>query len=146
VAVKQLRPFFLKNVPYWRLIFDQGVVTQEFLDYPFSGSGTDEDPFAVTWIPNDPRNPMNFSQVKKWSFTTLVALAALVVALVSSAYTGGVEEIEMQFGIGSEIATLGVSVFILGFAVSFTSRLQRTPFVSKIINPLDWPAAVGTFE
>jgi hypothetical protein len=60
---------------------------------------------------------MNFSEVKKWSFTMLVAIATLAVALVSSAYTGGIEEIMADFGIGQELATLGVSLFVLGFAV-----------------------------
>lgn len=106
------------KIPYWRLVFDQGVVTQEIIDYPYPGSGTEDDPYAVTWIPDDPRNPMNFGQVKKWFFTMLVAIATLAVALVSSAYTGGVQEIEMEFHIGSEVVTLGVSLFVLGFAVS----------------------------
>jgi hypothetical protein len=114
------------KIPYWRLVFDQGVVTQEVIDYPYPGSGTEDDPYAVTWIPEDPRNPMNFSEVKKWSFTMLVAIATLAVALVSSAYTGGVAEIEEEFGIGNEVATLGVSLFVLGFAVSLFSRCLRT--------------------
>ncbi|KAJ5767259.1 uncharacterized protein N7511_004875 [Penicillium nucicola] len=105
------------KIPYWRLVFDQGVVTQEIIDHPYPGAGTEDDPFAVTWIPNDPRNPMNFSETKKWSFTMLVAIATLAVALVSSAYTGGIEEIMADFGIGQELATLGVSLFVLGFAI-----------------------------
>lgn len=105
------------KIPYWRLVFDQGIVTQEVRDYLFLGSGTEDDPYAVTWIPDDPRNPLNFSSVRKWALTTLVAIATLAVALLSSAYTGGMEEIEEQFGIGNEVATLGVSLFVLGFAV-----------------------------
>lgn len=106
------------SIPYFRLVFDQGVVTQQIASHPYLGSGTEDDPYAVTWIPDDPRNPMRFSQVKKWTFTMLVAIATLAVALVSSAYTGGVLEIEKEFGIGSEVATLGVSLFVVGFAVS----------------------------
>ncbi|KAJ6120857.1 hypothetical protein N7523_005137 [Penicillium sp. IBT 18751x] len=105
------------KISYFRLVFDQGVVTQEIIDHPYPGSGTEDDPYAVTWLPDDPRNPMNFSEFKKWSFTMLVAIATLAVALVSSAYTGGVEEIMAQFSIGEELATLGVSLFVLGFAI-----------------------------
>lgn len=111
------------TIPFWRLVFDQGVVTRDIIDHPYPGSGTDEDPFEVTWIPNDPRNPMNFSEVKKWTITMLVAIATLAVSLVSSAYTGGLREIMMQFKIGEELATLGVSLFVLGFAVRL--RLSR---------------------
>ncbi|KAJ5834159.1 Major facilitator superfamily domain general substrate transporter [Penicillium robsamsonii] len=105
------------KIPFWRMVFDQGVVTQEIIDHPYPGSGTEEDPYAVTWIPNDPRNPMNFSEVRKWTLTMMVAVATLAVSLVSSAYTGGLREIMMQFDIGQEVATLGVSLFVLGFAI-----------------------------
>lgn len=110
-----------RKIPFWRLITDQGVVTQEIIDYPYPGSGTEEDPFVVTWLPEDPRNPMQFSAAKKWSFTMVMAIATLAVALVSSGYTGGVFEIEEQFEIGTEVATLGVSLFVLGFAVGMSS-------------------------
>jgi hypothetical protein len=116
--IDKIEPSAPTKIPFWRLVFDQGVVTQEIIDHPYPGSGTDEDPFAVTWIPDDPRNPMNFSEVKKWTFTMIVAIATLAVSLVSSAYTGGIQEIMMQFNIGQELATLGVSLFVLGFAVS----------------------------
>ena len=108
------------KISFFRLVFDQGVVTQQIMDHPYPGSGTEDDPYAVTWIPDDPRNPMNFSELRKWTLTGLVAIATLAVALVSSAYTGGVQQIEMQFNIGSEVATLGVSLFVLGFAVSIS--------------------------
>ncbi|KAL1856687.1 hypothetical protein Plec18170_003658 [Paecilomyces lecythidis] len=105
------------KIPYWRTIIEQGVVTQEVIDYPYRGSGTEDDPYAVEWIPNDPRNPMQYDELKKWSITLLVAFATLAVALVSSAYTGGIEEILFEFHIGEEVATLGVSLFVLGFAI-----------------------------
>jgi L-rhamnose isomerase len=106
------------SIPYFRLVFDQGVVTQHIASHSYPGSGTEDDPYAVIWIPDDPRNPMGFSPMKKWTFTMLAAIATLAVALVSSAYTGGIQEIEKEFGIGTEVATLGVSLFVVGFAVS----------------------------
>ncbi|KAJ5917355.1 hypothetical protein N7466_010909 [Penicillium verhagenii] len=115
--VANIEPTAPTKIPFWRLVFDQGVVTQEIIEYPYPGSGTEDDPYAVMWIDNDPRNPMLFSETKKWSYTMLVAFATLAVSLVSSAYTGGVLQIEEEFGIGDEIATLGVSFFVLGFAV-----------------------------
>ncbi|OJJ50007.1 hypothetical protein ASPZODRAFT_139343 [Penicilliopsis zonata CBS 506.65] len=114
---EKIEPSAPHKIPFWRLVFDQGVVTQEIIDFPYAGSGTDEDPFQVTWIPNDPRNPMLFGKTKKWFITMVNAIATLAVAMVSSAYTGGIEEIMIQFGIGTEVATLGVSLFVLGFAI-----------------------------
>ncbi|KAE8153899.1 major facilitator superfamily domain-containing protein [Aspergillus avenaceus] len=106
-----------RKIPYWRMVFDQGVVTQEVIDHKYPGSGTEEDPYAVTWIPNDPRNPMQFSSSIKWFITMLAAISTLAVALVSSAYTGGVAQIRVQFHAGTELSTLGVSLFVLGFAI-----------------------------
>ncbi|KAF4981761.1 hypothetical protein FZEAL_2483 [Fusarium zealandicum] len=105
------------RIPYWRLVADQAGITPEVENYNYDGSGTEDDPYLVKWIPNDPRNPMAFSQVKKWFITMTVALATLAVALVSSAYTGGMAEIMEEFSISQEVATLGVSLFVLGFAI-----------------------------
>jgi len=116
-GVDHIEPPRPKRIPYWRLVADQGVVTPEILNYPYAGSGTEEDPYVVQWIPNDPRNPMLFGTVKKWTITMIVAFATLAVALVSSAYTGGIREIMAEFHMGSEVATLGVSLFVLGFAI-----------------------------
>lgn len=108
-APKHLR----EKIPHWRLLLDQGVLTDEILNYAYSGSGTEEDPYAVTWIPNDPRNPMLWPKWQKWTYTLIMAVATMAVALVSSAYTGGVRQFMMQFDIGTEVVTLGVSLFVL---------------------------------
>src|SRR6201999_2545111 len=39
------------------------------------------------------------------------------VSFVSSAYTGGIDQILQTFEIGDEVATLGLSLFVLGFAI-----------------------------
>ncbi|KKZ68806.1 hypothetical protein EMCG_05605 [[Emmonsia] crescens] len=107
-----------KIIPHWRQVIDQGAVTDEVINYPYPGSGTDDDPFVVQWIPNnDPRNPMQFSNLKKWSITLVVAISSLAVALISSAYTGGARQIGQEFGASNIVVTLGVSLFVLGFAV-----------------------------
>ena len=60
---------------------------------------------------------MNYSELKKWSITAVVAIATLAVAFVSSAYSGGARQIIGEFGCSQEIFTLGVSLFVLGFAI-----------------------------
>lgn len=106
-----------KHAAHWKLVFDQTHVTQDVLDHPYRGSGTAEDPYVVVYIPDDPRNPMEFPTWKKWMITILVAVATLAVAFVSSAYTGGIEQILRQFAVSEEVVTLGVSLFVLGFAI-----------------------------
>jgi multidrug resistance protein len=106
-----------KNVPHWRIVASQSLVTDEVLNYPYRGSGTEADPYIVEFIPNDPRNPMEFPQWKKWFITVTVAIATLAVAFVSTAYTASTAQIIAEFGCSQEVATLGVSLFVLGFAL-----------------------------
>ncbi|KAG5987328.1 hypothetical protein E4U43_005121 [Claviceps pusilla] len=106
-----------KGIPFWRLVVDQAGVTPDVLNYQYQGSGTDSDPYLIHWIPNDARNPMGFSNGRKWFITFVSAVATLAVTLVSSAYTGGMKEIVAEFRVSQEVATLGVSLFVLGFAI-----------------------------
>ncbi|KAL6230142.1 hypothetical protein BDW75DRAFT_234638 [Aspergillus navahoensis] len=106
-----------ERISHWQLILQQGVLTPQIVDYPYRGSGTEKDPFVVTWIPDDPRDPMQFSATRKWTYTILVAMATLAVALVSSAYTEGLPQILDEFNISSEVGTLGVALFVVGFAI-----------------------------
>ena len=106
-----------KSVPRWRLVFDQGCVSANIANDHYNGSGTEEDPFQVSWSETDERNPMNFSEVSKWLITILVGVATMAVALVSSAYSGGINEVILDFRISEEVAILGISLFVVGFAV-----------------------------
>ncbi|CAJ2504349.1 Uu.00g117430.m01.CDS01 [Anthostomella pinea] len=106
-----------KGFSHFQLVFDQARVTPEVEKWNYEGSGTEDDPYVVDWIDNDPGNPMLFADSKKWFLTMLVAIATLAVAFVSSAYSGGIEQIIVEFGIGQEVATLGLSLFVLGFAI-----------------------------
>ncbi|RMD43662.1 hypothetical protein DV735_g1473, partial [Chaetothyriales sp. CBS 134920] len=106
------------KVRHWHLVISQSLVTDAVLNHQYMGSGTDEDPYVVEFIPNDPRDPMNFPDWKKWKFIVLaVAIATLAVAFVSTAYTGAIGEVIKEFHISSEVAILGVSLFVLGFAL-----------------------------
>lgn len=114
---QQGEPVKQGKISFWRMIFDQGIVTQEIILHSYAGSGTEEEPYVVTWIPNDPRNPILFSLKMKCSITILITSSFLAVAFVSSAYTGAIAGIEEEFKISNEVATLGLSLFVLGFAI-----------------------------
>lgn len=108
---------FNNHIPYFSRVFKQGVVNEAIRNHQYPGSGTESDPYLVSWINDDPVNPQNYKAVLKWSITMLVGVATLAVAFVSSAYSGGVQSIIAEFGASSEVVTLGVSLFVLGFAL-----------------------------
>lgn len=87
------------------------------LEHPWNGSGTENDPFIVNFTEDDSENPKTFQTRTKWIYTAVMAFATLSVTLTSSAYSGGSIQIKEQFGCTDEENTLGVSLFVLGFAL-----------------------------
>jgi hypothetical protein len=107
----------MTRIHHLQQILDRAGITPEVQRWDYPGSGTQDDPFIVSWIDNDPRNPLLYSPWKKWSITAVVAVATLAIAFVSSAYSGGAEGIILEFGCSREMYTLGLSLFVLGFAI-----------------------------
>lgn len=62
-------------------------------------------------------NPQTYSQAYKWTVTMIVATVTLAVALASSIYSGAIRSVEEDFNPSTEVAILGVSLFVLGFAI-----------------------------
>lgn len=102
---------------HWQILTTYTTISPDVLNHHYPGSGTEDDPYRVEFLPDDERDPQNFSSLKKWSITLLVAIATLAVAFVSSAYTGGVNQIITAFDTSDEVVVLGVSLFVLGFAI-----------------------------
>ncbi|KAJ5892388.1 hypothetical protein N7504_009079 [Penicillium tannophilum] len=105
------------KIPFWRMIYVTGAVTIEITNAPYKGSGTEEDPFIVTWFPDDPRDPLQFKDTLKFSVVFLALMGSLAIATGSSTYSGGLEDIISDFQCSREVAFLGISLFVLGFAV-----------------------------
>lgn len=105
------------RIPQWRQVWDSAGITDEVRHAHYHGSGLEEEPYAVAWINNDPRNPMIWPCRARWSYVMVVAMCALVVSIDSSAYSGSAAEIMEEFNCSKEVFTLGISLFVLGFAV-----------------------------
>lgn len=66
-----------------------GLVSAEVLTYPFPGEGTVDDPYMVSWIDNDPANPLNFTKGRKWLNALVLAMAVWTVSIASSGFSQG---------------------------------------------------------
>jgi MFS family permease len=106
-----------KRIPFFRQLIDHASITPEVEAWDYAGSGTDADPYVVTWIENDPRNPMLYPALWKWGMTLLVGFVTLAVSFVSAAYTGGGPAIIAEFNCSEVEFVLGLSLFVLGFAI-----------------------------
>jgi hypothetical protein len=118
------------RISHFKRVFDQAALTDDIINASYKGAGTEKDPYIVTWIDNDPVDPMNYPQALKWFIVMLVAIATLAVAFVSSAYSGGIEGILQEFGVAQIVGTLGISLFVLGFAIG---PLMWAPMSGKFI-------------
>ncbi|KAJ5653215.1 Major facilitator superfamily domaingeneral substrate transporter [Penicillium lividum] len=83
----------------------------------YEGQGTEEDPFIVEFQKDDPGNPMNWGSFRKWSITFIATISVFAITLTSSAYSASSVEIFEDFDISTEVFTLGLSLFVLGFAI-----------------------------
>ncbi|PLB51375.1 putative MFS transporter [Aspergillus steynii IBT 23096] len=83
----------------------------------YNGLGTAEDPFLVEFRADDAGNPMNWSRSRKWTITAIVTVSVFAVTFTSSAYSVSSSEIMQEFNVSSEVSTLGLSLFVLGFAI-----------------------------
>ncbi|KAI9643532.1 Synaptic vesicle transporter SVOP [Ciborinia camelliae] len=71
----------------------------------------------VTFLPDDPENPKNWSKAFKWYCTMVVAITCFVVAFASSVITADLIGVQEEFGVSEEIALLSITVFVVGFGV-----------------------------
>ncbi|MCO5554307.1 hypothetical protein L7F22_007836 [Adiantum nelumboides] len=90
---------------------------ESIVNAQYEGKGTKEEPFLIGWLDEDPENPMRKSELSKWGLTVFVSVSTLAVSLASSAYSGAVASIKELYGGSQTVITLGVSLFVLGFAL-----------------------------
>lgn len=66
---------------------------------------------------DDPYRPMNWSFNKKAITTVLYGLTTMGATLASSIYSTGTDQVAAEFGVGTEVATLGTSMLLFGFGI-----------------------------
>ncbi|KAI1772878.1 major facilitator superfamily domain-containing protein [Hypoxylon cercidicola] len=110
------------NLPYRTL--SQGADLSEYIHETPSGQIPGPvDPSGerqyklVTFTPNDPGNPKNWSKAYKWYCTMVVAATCFVVAFSSSVVTADIAGVDETFHISEEVGLLTVSLFVVGFGV-----------------------------
>lgn len=67
--------------------------------------------------PNDPLHAQNWPLKKKLSVAVPLAFVTLTAAFGSSIFSAAIGSVTRQFHISTEVGTLGVSLYVLGFAL-----------------------------
>ncbi|OAA36873.1 Major facilitator superfamily domain, general substrate transporter [Metarhizium rileyi] len=111
--VKEFPPNSSRNRShFFHTRLDDDVCNQKY-----SGKGTADDPYVIDYLPDDRQDPLNMSMQRKWVITFLQAMSALVVTFASSVYASGIEDVKRHFDVSEEVSILGLSLFVLGFAL-----------------------------
>lgn len=76
------------------------------------------DPFLVDWNgPDDPENPQNWSNSRKYFTVAQVMLLTSITYMGASIYTPGEQAIRKDFHVGHVAATLNLSIYVLGYGI-----------------------------
>jgi DHA1 family multidrug resistance protein-like MFS transporter len=79
---------------------------------------TEERNDLVDWEgPNDPENPQNWSRKYRWYTIMILAFMTFVVSFASSVWSTATVVTAEQFGVSQEVMILGVTLYVVGFAV-----------------------------
>ncbi|KIM93298.1 hypothetical protein OIDMADRAFT_173323 [Oidiodendron maius Zn] len=86
--------------------------------YRVQGEELMKDLNLIEWNgPDDPENPMNWSLRKKVLLTSTLAMMTFCVTFASSVFSNATVPVSKEYGVSTEVTTLGTSFFVLGFAV-----------------------------
>ncbi|BCS05599.1 MFS transporter [Aspergillus luchuensis] len=87
------------------------------VNHLWPGNGTHDDPYIISWDENDALNARNYGAGRKGIIIAISGMSTLSVAFASSAYSGDLSAICHYFGVSDEATTLGLSLYVLGFAI-----------------------------
>ncbi|KAF7557058.1 hypothetical protein G7046_g6116 [Stylonectria norvegica] len=85
--------------------------------HPLSHVKTTQDQLVDFDGPDDPYRPINWPTKKKASTTLLYGLVTMTATWASSAYSAGTVQISEHFHVGTQVATLGTTLFLFGFGI-----------------------------
>ena len=71
----------------------------------------------VSFPPGDSANPRNWPTWRKWSIVIAIMLIDLTVSFTASGFSPASTDFAKDFGVSGEVATLGLSLCVLGFAL-----------------------------
>ncbi|KAL5318914.1 hypothetical protein ACEPPN_013982 [Leptodophora sp. 'Broadleaf-Isolate-01'] len=92
---------------------------EEDSGHDVEGGVPEKDPYDVVWDGGDmdPLNPRSMTMARKWLVVLIVSASSLCVTCTSSIYTSTYGQITEEFHCSRIVATLGLSLFIMGLGV-----------------------------
>ncbi|KAL6697851.1 major facilitator superfamily domain-containing protein [Trichoderma pleuroticola] len=120
-----------------RLREDEEHELEKVKSIPIVPQTTKDGAILVDWYyTDDPDNPYNWSRNKRLGINVLICLYTFVVYTTSAIYTTSEGGIMQRFGVSEIKATLGLSIYVLGYGIGplIFSPLSEIPLIGR--NPV----------
>jgi DHA1 family multidrug resistance protein-like MFS transporter len=120
-----------------RLELDENAEMSRTKSIPIVPKVTKSGAILVDWyFTDDQANPHNWTNRKRLLITLLICFYTFVVYTTSAIYTSSVPQIQEKFGVDNVLATLGLSLYVLGYGVGplIFSPLSEIPRIGR--NPV----------
>ncbi|KAJ5561942.1 hypothetical protein N7535_003596 [Penicillium sp. DV-2018c] len=104
---------------------------------PICPKKTKDGSILVDWYyTDDYENPHNWTNLKRALIVTIICLYTFVVYTTSAIYTSSVPGVMQEFGVSNLVATLGLSLYVLGYGMGplIFSPLSEIPVIGR--NPV----------
>ncbi|KAM0249851.1 hypothetical protein ACHAQJ_008889, partial [Trichoderma viride] len=104
---------------------------------PIVPQTTKDGAILVDWyFTDDPANPYNWSRNKRLAINVIICLYTFVVYTTSAIYTTSEGGVMQRFGVSELKATLGLSIYVLGYGIGplIFSPLSEIPLIGR--NPV----------
>lgn len=80
----------------------------DIVSHTYKGGGTNEDPYLVEWLPQDPENPLTLTSGFKAQATFTAAFSCLAVSMCSSMLSAAIIDIRKNYpGLSNEMYIMG---------------------------------------
>ena len=128
-----------RSLPYTeeRLEEDERLEIEKVKSTPIVPKRTGDGIVLVDWnYTDDPEDPHNWSNTKRALIATIICLYTFVVYTTSAIYTSSTIGVMEEFGFSTLVATLGLSLYVLGYGTGplIFSPLSEIPIIGR--NPV----------
>ncbi|KAJ5889040.1 major facilitator superfamily domain-containing protein [Penicillium taxi] len=120
-----------------RLEADEQHELEKIKSIPITPKKTRDGAILVDWYyTDDSENPHNWSNLRRGMVALIICLYTFVVYTTSAIYTSSEQGIMEEFGVGTVLATLGLSLYVLGYGTGplIFSPLSEIPIIGR--NPV----------
>ncbi|KAI5459533.1 major facilitator superfamily domain-containing protein [Mariannaea sp. PMI_226] len=111
-----------------------GAVFEKVTSTPIVPKRTEDGVLLVDWYTtDDAANPHNWSNRRRLFLATIICAYTFVVYMSSAIYTTSEQQIREKFGVSAIKASLGLSVYVLGYGVGplLFSPLSEIPHIGR---------------